>query len=103
MRQQKRQRGIYGLLLLALMWSPVAFAGEGGQGGFLGDFVNQLLALLLEGPGPVTEAGPSPPVIGLTGPQTEAGPSPPVSGLTGPVAEAGPTPPVSGLTGPSGN
>ena len=102
MRKQKRQRGIYGLLLLALLWSPAVFAGEGGSGGFLGDFVNQLLALLIEGPGPVTEAGPSPPVSGLTGPETEAGPSPPVIGLTGTETEAGPNPPVSGLTG-SGN
>ena len=95
MRKQKRQRGIYGLLLLALMWSPIAFA-EGAGGGLLGDFVQQLLTFLLEGPGPVTEAGPSPPVIGLTGPETEAGPTPPVTDLTGPEAEAGPNPPVSG-------
>lgn len=93
MLQQKRQCGILGLLLLALMWSPAVFAEE-ERGGVFGAFVEQVLACLFEGlpeasllpddePGPLSEAGPNPPVIGLTGPVTEAGPSPPVTGLTG--------------------
>lgn len=78
MRTRKQRRGILGLLVLALMWAPFASGQETRQDGVLGDFLSQILTLVLgeapevlplpeEGPGPATEAGPNPPVSGLTG------------------------------------
>ncbi len=76
MQAKTQRRGILGLLVIALTWAPFASAQETGQGGVLGDFLSQVLAIVFgddpeaialpeEAPGPpVTEAGPTPPVTG---------------------------------------